>query len=106
MWHITKLKCMREFVFDTERAFLDKFDGKIYAVSDGMGKYICDILEEDYITLSNGNVLIDMNAEPYHNLVANADSDYILYNVSDYNSEKQFTEKYGIRIIIKEKQTL
>lgn len=97
---------MRELVFDTERTFLDMFDGKIYAVSNGTGKYICDILEEDYITLTNSKVLIDMNTKPYHNLVENADSDYILYKVSDYNSEKQFKEEYGINIIIKESQTI
>lgn len=93
---------MREFVFDTERDFLDKLDGKIYAVSDRSGKYVCDILEEDFIRLTDSNILIDMNTEPYHNFVVNAESDYILPNVSDYIAAKQFSSKYGIRITINE----
>ena len=91
---------MKELVFNTERDFLDELDGKVYAVSNSTGWYICDILEEDYIRLTDRKIIIDMDSKTYHNLVSNADSDCILVNTFDSNTEKQFIEKYGVKITI------
>lgn len=50
---------MKDVVFETERDFLDVLDGKVYAVCNGCGKIICDILENDYVKLIDDNKLID-----------------------------------------------
>lgn len=41
------------FVFGTEKRFIDMLDGKVYAIMDTNGKFICDVLEEDWIVLSD-----------------------------------------------------
>ena len=92
--------CMKDIVFETERDFLDVLDGKVYAVCNGCGKIICDILENDYVKLIDANMLIDRTSLKYDNTIISSESDYILKDVFE---ETDFKEKYGIRIIIKEK---
>lgn len=91
---------MKDIVFETERNFLDVLDGKVYAVCNGCGKIICDILENDYVKLIDANKLIDRTSLKYDDIIISPESDYILKDVFE---EADFKAKYGIRIIIKEK---
>lgn len=72
----------------------------MYAVCNGSGKIICDILEDDYIKLVDASKLIDITSLKYDDIIICSESDYILKGVFD---ETDFKAKYGIRIIIKEK---
>lgn len=91
---------MKKYVFKTERAFLNRFDGKIYAVCNSMGKIICDITEVDYLTLVNKGELIDKCHEQNHDLFPNSESDYILINVKNKIEGLQFKTIYGVEISI------
>lgn len=90
---------MRDIVFESERDFLYALDGKVYAVCNGNGMVICDILEDDYIRLVDTNKLIDRTSL-HNDTIISSESDYILKEVFE---EADFKAKYGIRIIIKEK---
>lgn len=41
------------FVFSAEREFIDMLDGKVYAIMDANGKFICNVQEEDWMVLSD-----------------------------------------------------
>lgn len=97
---------MKEFIFDTEKAFLEKLDGKVYAVCNRCGRIICDILEDDYIKLVNDGTLIDKTRMAHVDTFDRCDSDYILANTANESDETTFIEKYGVRIIIKEDSIL
>lgn len=46
------------FVYRNEQAMTNALDGKIYAISDIDGKHLCDILQEDYIRLTDDLTII------------------------------------------------
>ena len=52
---------MRTLYFDSKQSFLLALDGKVYAVCDKEGHFLCDILEDDYITLTDANILVDLD---------------------------------------------
>lgn len=69
---IVKNPCKHLYIFKDDREFLKELDGKIYAISDLNGNIICDVLEEDMITLEEQDVISD-------NQIVSADSiEYIL----------------------------
>lgn len=54
---IIKSPCKHLYIFKNDREFLKELDGKIYAISDLNGNFICDVLEEDLITLEDHDVI-------------------------------------------------
>lgn len=69
---IIKTPCKHLYIYKDDREFLKELDGKIYAISDLNGNIICDVLEEDMITLEEQDVISD-------NQIVSADSiEYIL----------------------------
>lgn len=51
--------CKHLYVFKGQDDFMKELDGKIYAISDLKGDVICDVLEEDMITLEDQDVISD-----------------------------------------------
>lgn len=92
---------MRKLEFNNEQEFLNELDGKVYAISNGDGEYLCDVLEEDYLKLLNEGVCINLDEEP--NICINSYSQYILAITLDILGKIGFMDKYGVKIIIKNK---
>lgn len=46
-------------IYRNKKEMTDALDGKIYAISDTDGTYLCDILEEDYIRLTDDLTILD-----------------------------------------------
>ena len=68
---VQKREVMKRLHFRNEKAFLEKLDGKVYAVCDKNGRYLCDVIEEDYLRLIDAGVLINLddNLDVFNNLV-------------------------------------
>lgn len=56
---IIKRPCKHLYIYQNESDFLSVLDGKIYAVCDMDGKYLCDVLEEDLLQLETEKKVID-----------------------------------------------
>lgn len=59
VFRIVKSPCKHLYIFKDDREFLKELDGKIYAISDLNGNIICDVLEDDMITLEEQDVISD-----------------------------------------------
>ena len=51
--------CKHLFIFKEHDEFMKELDGKVYAVSDKNGDFICDLLEEDMVTLDDQDIISD-----------------------------------------------
>lgn len=49
--------CKNLFIFKEHDEFMKELDGKVYAVTDKNGNVICDLLEEDMITLDDQDLI-------------------------------------------------
>ena len=49
------------YVYNTERDMIKNLDGKIYGVMDKHGRFICDVIEDDYIRLIDKGVINEDN---------------------------------------------
>lgn len=56
---IIKSPCKHLYIFKDDSVFMKELDGKIYAISDLNGNVICDVLEDDMITLEEQDVISD-----------------------------------------------
>lgn len=93
---------MKKLIFNNEQEFLNELDGKVYAISNGDGEYLCDILEEDYLNLLDEGICINLDMEP--DICINSYSQYILTMTLDILGKIGFMDKYGVKIIIKTEQ--
>lgn len=86
---------MRTVKFNSEEEFLKELDGKVYAISDKGGEFLCDILEDDFCKLLDSDDIINLcdTSVDYSNI--NAYSDYIISSGVD---EDKFKEMYGVEI--------
>ena len=86
---------MRTVKFNSEEEFLKELDGKVYAISDKGGEFLCDILEDDFCKLLDSGDIINLcdTSVDYSNI--NAYSDYIISSGVD---EDKFKEMYGVEI--------
>ena len=51
---------MKLMYFKEESTFLRLLDGKVYCIADELNKeFLCDILEEDFITLTEAGIIVD-----------------------------------------------
>lgn len=93
---------MRRFIFSNEDDFLHKLDGKVYAVSDYNGHYLCDILEDDYLKLIDSRILVDTDEELDYT-DKDTDSSVLLTIDMGDKGKAEFKEKYGLQIDIEDK---
>ena len=96
---------MRRLYFKSERDFLEELDGKVYAVSDKNGRYLCDVIEDDYLKLLDLGILADLCSDlNYRDL--NVDSDVVLTIDLGESGYADFKEKFGLYITIMGKKRL
>ena len=89
---------MKILRFNSEKSFLKALDGKIYAVCDHRGKYLCDILEESYIKLTDDGTLVDMTEDMDYRV--DAESDVLFRSDIGEQGYEEFKEEYGVAIEI------
>ena len=51
--------CKHLYIFKAHDEFMKELDGKVYAVSDKNGDFICDLLEDDMVTLDDQDIISD-----------------------------------------------
>jgi len=95
-----KSKAMKRLYFNSEKAFLKKLDGKVYAVCDKQGHYLCDVVEEDYLRLIDAGVLINLDDNLDYTLMQ-ADCNYMLTLDLGKKGRDVFKERFGLFIEIK-----
>ena len=95
-----KSKTMKRLYFNSEKAFLKKLDGKVYAVCDKQGHYLCDVIEEDYLRLIDAGVLINLDDNIDYTLMQ-ADCNYMLTLDLGEKGRNDFKERFGLSIEIK-----
>ena len=96
---------MRRLTFASETEFLQDLDGKVYAVCDYNGHYLCDILEDDYVNLIDAKILADFD-EVLDYSDKDTDSNVLLTIDMGEKGYNEFKEKYGLLIEIKEKKNI
>ena len=95
---------MKRLDFKDEQDFLSSLDGKVYAISNGDGSYLCDILEVDYVRMLDEGVCVnlddtdDMLTESVN--VKDSFSQYILTQTLNQFEQFVFKEMFGVEIFI------
>ena len=59
-----KTGCKYLLVYRSEEEMTTALDGKIYAISDTDGKFLCDLYQPDYLHLENGGDIVDTASIP------------------------------------------
>jgi len=95
-----KSKVMRRLFFRSEKAFLEKLDGKVYAICDKQGCYLCDVVEEDYLRLIEADILVNLDENRDYTLME-ADCNDMLTLDLDEKGRNDFKERFGLFIEIK-----
>lgn len=101
---------MKLLRFFTEAEFIAQLDGKVYAISNANGAYLCDVLEDDYVKLLDDGLCVNLDdgddflvglvrhgletKEPY--------SQYVLTQRLNLFEEVMFKEHFGVQIEILE----
>ena len=91
---------MKRLYFRSKEAFLKKLDGKVYAVCDKNGRYLCDVIEDDFQRLLDAGILVDL-CDNLDYTDIDTDSDVILTLDLGEMGYNDFREKYGLLIDIK-----
>ena len=91
---------MKRMYFKSEKDFLQELDGKVYAVSDKNGRYLCDVIEDDYLKLLDIGILDDLNNGWEY---CDVDSNAILTIEMGEKGYEDFKEKYGLLVEIEGK---
>ena len=91
---------MKRLYFSSKEAFLKKLDGKVYAVCDKNGRYLCDVIEDDFQKLLDAGILVDL-CDNLDYTDIDTDSDVILTLDLGEKGYNDFREKYGLLIDIK-----
>lgn len=91
---------MKRLYFSSKEAFLKKLDGKVYAVCDKNGCYLCDVIEDDFQKLLDAGILVDL-CDNLDYTDIDTDSDVILTLDLGEKGYNDFREKYGLLIDIK-----
>lgn len=94
---------MKRMYFKSEKDFLQELDGKVYSVSDKNGRYLCDVIEDDYLKLLDIGILDDLNNSWEY---CDVDSDTILTIEMGEKGYEDFKEKYGLLVEIEGKNNL
>ena len=88
---------MRQIVYNSMTEFIAELDGYVYAICNGNGEYICDVLQDEYIELFDSGKLID----DWDGIDFKCFSDYVFKETLDEEWIEKFKEQYGVDIIIK-----
>ena len=88
---------MKTLYFDSKQFFLQTLDGKVYAVCDKNGHFLCDILEDDYIKLTDANIIVDLDDNLDYPAIGGASNILLRIDV-DENDLQEFKEQYGVCI--------
>ena len=94
---------MKRLYFSSEETFLKELDGKVYAVCDKNGRYLCDVIEDDYLSLLDAGILVNLCDNSDYTDMDTA-SDVIITLDLGEKGYNDFREKYGLLIDIKGKQ--
>ena len=94
-----KNEVMKRLHFKNENTFLEKLDGKVYAVCDKNGRYLCDVIEEDYLRLIDAGVLINLDDNLDYTLME-ADCNYMITLDLSEKGRDDFRERFGLFIDI------
>lgn len=95
---------MKRLDFKDEQDFLSALDGKVYAISNGDGSYLCDILEVDYVRMLDEGVCVNLDdtddvlTESVN--VKDSYSQYILTQTLNQFEQFMFKEMFGVEIFI------
>lgn len=95
---------MKRLDFNNEQDFLSALDGKVYAISNWDGSYLCHILEVDYIRMLDEGVCVNLNdtndmlTESVN--VKDSFSQYILTQTLNQFEQFVFKEMFGVEIFI------
>lgn len=96
---------MKRLYFKSERHFLQELDGKVYAICDKNGRYLCDVIEEDYVKLLDLGILVDYDIN-IDDKNMDMDSNVILTIDMGEKGYSEFKDKFGLLIDIEgEKQS-
>lgn len=97
---------MKKLRFYTEAEFLAQFDGKVYAISNADGSYLCDVLEDDYCKLLDEGLCVNLDDKDDwltdQVKVKNPFSQYILTQNLNLFEQVMFKEHFGVKIDILE----
>lgn len=99
-----KSEVMKRLHFNNEEAFLKELDGKVYAVCDKNGRYLCDVTEDDYLRLLDAGILVNL-CDNIDFTDIDTDCDVILTLDLGEKGYNEFREKYGLLIDIKGEKT-
>ena len=100
-----KSEVMKRLHFRNEKAFLEKLDGKVYAVCDKNGRYLCDVIEEDYLRLIDAGVLINLDDNLDYTLME-ADCNYMITLDLSEKGRDDFRERFGLFIDIDDERQI
>lgn len=95
---------MKRFEFETEQDFLKALDGKVYAISNGDGTYLCDVHEDIYVKMLDMGICVnldDNNDMLTEGIKVESYSQYILTKELNDFEQFVFKELFGIEIHIK-----
>ena len=97
---------MKKLRFYTEAEFLAQLDGKVYAISNADGSYLCDVLEDDYCKLLDEGLCVNLDDKDDwltdQVKVKNPFSQYILTQNHNLFEQVMFKEHFGVKIDILE----
>lgn len=102
---VQKREVMKRLHFRNEKAFLEKLDGKVYAVCDKNGRYLCDVIEEDYLRLIDAGVLINLDDNLDYTLME-ADCNYMITLDLSEKGRDDFRERFGLFIDIDDERQI
>jgi hypothetical protein len=93
-------KVMKRMCFISEEAFLEKLDEKVYAVCDKQGRYLCDVVEEDYLRLIDAGILVNLDENRDYTLMEADGNDILTIDLGE-KGRNDFKERFGLSIEIK-----
>ena len=93
---------MKHLRFFTEAEFLAQLDGKVYAVCNYDGTYLCDVLEETLVDLLDRKVIANKYDEEDFHFQFPLQSDYGCRIQLNIFEQYMFREFFGVQIDILE----
>ena len=90
---------MKRMCFRSEETFLERLDGKVYAVCDKQGHYLCDVVEEDYLRLIDAGILVNLDENRDYTLTETESNDILTIDLGE-KGRNDFKDRFGLSIEI------